>query len=120
MLVQHRGSVSVLFPWFVAQSLAQSTHALKAYLFDGGQENGSSELGRIVFVGVGGPGGKEFVPDVLERTALVIGYSQAQEAGKLGMVLKLSAEIITILAFTRNRGSRKTMDLNLNQITLTT
>lgn len=36
------------------------------------------------------------------------------------MVLKLRAEIITILPFTRNRGSRKTMNLNLNQITLTT
>lgn len=48
---------------------------LRAYSFDGGQENGRSELGRIVFVGVGGPGGKEFVQDVLERTALVIGYS---------------------------------------------
>lgn len=48
---------------------------LRAYLCDRGQENGRSELGRIVFVGVGGPGGKEFVQDVLERTALVIGYS---------------------------------------------
>lgn len=75
MLVQQREPISVLFPWFVAQSQGRVCMHLKAYLFDGGQENGRSELGRIVFVGVGGPGGKEFVQDVLERTALVIGCS---------------------------------------------